>query len=88
MLQVVHADVAKVDRDDAFIAIVLHVRCKLLFLMFHLFFRRLLQVCLSRCCICFRTYIASFYLDVAYVCNCVFQVFSGVFANVSDASFK
>jgi hypothetical protein len=28
-----------------------------------------------------------FYLDVAYVCN-DFQMFSGVFASVSDACFK
>ena len=28
-----------------------------------------------------------FYLDVAYVCN-GFQVFSGVFASVSDSCFK
>jgi hypothetical protein len=33
-----HTDVAKVDRDVADAAMVVHVCCKLLFSMFHLFF--------------------------------------------------
>jgi hypothetical protein len=33
-----HTDVAKVDRDVAYVAMVVHERCKLLFSMFHLFF--------------------------------------------------
>jgi hypothetical protein len=53
MLQVFHTDVAKIDRDIAYVAIVVQVCCKPLFPMFHLLFRRMLQVCLSRCCICF-----------------------------------
>ena len=48
-----HADVTKVDRDVAYVAMVVHVCCKLLFPMFHLFFSGL-------CCKCV-------YLDVAYV---------------------
>ena len=52
-------DVAKVDRGVAYVAMVVHVCCKRLFLMFYLFFRRMLQVCL---------------FDVAYVsymyCKC------------------
>jgi hypothetical protein len=39
MLQVFHANVAKVDRDVAFIAMVVHVCCKLLFPMFYVFFQ-------------------------------------------------
>jgi hypothetical protein len=31
-------DAAKVDQDVAYVAMVVHVCCKLLFLMFHLFF--------------------------------------------------
>jgi hypothetical protein len=38
MFQVFHAEVAKVDRDVAYVAIVEHVCCKLLFPMFHLCF--------------------------------------------------
>ena len=43
-----------------------------------MFFGRILQVCLSRCCICFTHMLHVFYLDVAYDCN-DFQVFLGVF---------
>jgi hypothetical protein len=50
ILQVFHTDVIKVDRD---IAMVIHVCCKLLFSMFHLFFPN----------VCYK-YV---YLDVAYV---------------------
>jgi len=39
---------------------------------------RMLQVCLSGCCICFTHTLHVFYLDVAYGCN-GFQVFSCVF---------
>jgi hypothetical protein len=49
--------------------------------------RHMLQVCLSRCFIYFTHMLQVFYLDVAYVCN-DFQVFSGVFSNVSDACLK
>jgi hypothetical protein len=52
--------VTKVDRDVAYVAIVVHVCCKHLFPMFHLFFSDV-------CCKCV-------YLDVAYVshiyCKC------------------
>jgi hypothetical protein len=41
-------------------------------------FRRMSQVCLSGCCICFTHILQVFYLNVAYVCN-GFQTFSGVF---------
>jgi hypothetical protein len=50
-------------------------------------FIRMLQVCLPGCCICFYTYAASVYLDVAYVYN-GFKCFLGVFASVSYAWFK
>jgi hypothetical protein len=38
MLQVFHLDVVKVNRDVAYVAIAIHVCCKYLFQMFHLFF--------------------------------------------------
>jgi hypothetical protein len=71
MLQVFRMGVAKVDRD---VAMVVHVCCKCLFPIFHLFFRYMLQVCLFRYCICFTYTLQVFYLDVAYVCN-VFKCF-------------
>jgi hypothetical protein len=85
MFQVLHADVAKVDQDVAYVAMIAHVCCKCLFPMFHLFFfRRMLQMCLSGCCICFTYILQVFYLDVAYVCNCL----SCVFACVSGAYYE
>jgi hypothetical protein len=58
-----------------------------IFPMFHLFFRRMLQVCLCEYCICFTHMLQVFYLDVAYVYN-GFKMFSDVFASVSNACFK
>jgi hypothetical protein len=59
MLQVFYVDIVKVDRDIAYVAMVVHVCCKLLFPMFHLFS--------NVCCKCV-------YLDVVYVshtcCKC------------------
>jgi hypothetical protein len=37
MLQVFYIDIAKVDRDVAYVAMVVHVYCKGLLLVFHLF---------------------------------------------------
>jgi hypothetical protein len=44
-------------------------------------FRRMLQVCLSECCICFTYMLQVFYLDVVYVAM-VFKRFSGAFFQV------
>jgi hypothetical protein len=49
----VDRDVSKVDPDVAYVAMVVYICCKRMFPMFHLFFRYMLQVCLSRYCICF-----------------------------------
>ena len=70
-----YTDVAKVDRDIAYVAMVVHVCCKLLFPMFHLFFQSTLQVCLLVCCICFTHMLQVFYLDVAYVLQWFLSVF-------------
>jgi hypothetical protein len=48
-----HTDIAKVDQNVTHIAMVVDVCCKLLFLMFYLFFPNV-------CCKCI-------YLDIAYV---------------------
>jgi hypothetical protein len=49
---VFYMDVTKVDRNVAYVAIVVYLCCKLLFSMLYLFF---------------HMYVASVYLDVAYV---------------------
>jgi hypothetical protein len=58
MLQAFHIDVAKVDWDVAYVAMLVHVCCNVLFPMLHLFFRRMFQACLFGCSTCFHTYIA------------------------------
>jgi hypothetical protein len=91
MLQVFYVDVAKVDRDVAYVAMDVHVCCKLLFPMFHLFFfRRMLQVSfiwmlhmfhtyvasvLSGCCVCFTMFFRCF----CKCFKCMFQVFDLLF---------
>jgi hypothetical protein len=52
MLQVLYVDVAKLDRDVAYVAIAIHVCCKRLFQMFQLFETDVARI-LSGCCICF-----------------------------------
>ena len=64
MLQKFHMDVAKVDRDVAYVASVSEACCKSLFKMFHLFQTKRF---LSGCCICFTHMLQVFYLNVAYV---------------------
>ena len=54
MLQVFYMDVAKVDRDVAYVTIApIHAYFKHMFQMFQLFLKRMLQGFLSRCCISF-----------------------------------
>jgi hypothetical protein len=93
MLQVFHMDVAKVDRDVAYVAMVVDVCCKLLLLMFHLFSRHMLQMCLFGCCIYLTRMLQVFYLDVVYVLQWLFMcfwVFLHVFkthvSNISSSS--
>jgi hypothetical protein len=76
-----------VHMDVTYVAIVVQVCCKRLFPMFHLFFRRTLQIYLCACCIYFTHMLLVFYLDVAYGCN-GFQAFLGVFASISYACSK
>jgi hypothetical protein len=66
MLQLFDMDVAKIDRDVAYVAMAIHICCKRLFQMFYLFFRRTLQMCLFECCICFTHMLQVFYVGVAY----------------------
>jgi hypothetical protein len=66
----VHIDVAKINRDDSYVAMVVDVCCKLLFSMFHMFFSDVYCNCVYLD-ITYFSYIFCkvFYLDVAYVCN-------------------
>jgi hypothetical protein len=61
MLKLFHMNIAKVDRDVAYVTMVVHVYCKFLFSMFHLYFSHV-------CCKCV-------YLDVAYVSHIYYKCF-------------
>jgi hypothetical protein len=76
---VFHADIAKVDRDVVYVAMIVHVCCKLLFPMFHLFFPHV-------CCKCvyldvtYVSYILQVFLSRCYICfTIVFKCFSCIF---------
>ena len=64
-----HMDVAKVDWDVAYVAMLIHVCCKRLFPMFHLFVQTYVVRMFIWMVHMFHTYVAIFYLDVAYVYN-------------------
>jgi hypothetical protein len=78
----------KSSRDVAHVAIVVHICCKLLFSMFHLFFSDV-------CCKCvyldvayvFTHMMQVFYLDVAHVYN-GFKCFLVVFCNCFRRMFQ
>ena len=57
MLQVFYTDVAKVDRDVAYVKMVLHICCKLLFPMFHLFFQTCVAIVFIWVLHIFHTYV-------------------------------
>ena len=88
MFQLFHADVVKVDRDVAYVAMVVHVCCKRLFLMFHLFFQMYVGSVFIWMLHMFNSYVASIYLDVAYVLQWLLSVSCVCFLSVSDACFK
>jgi hypothetical protein len=64
----------KVDRDVAYVAMVIHVCCKGLLTMFHLCFGTYIASVFLCICFSFTHMIHVFYLDVVYVCK-GFQVF-------------
>jgi hypothetical protein len=66
-----HMDVAKIERDVEYVAMVVHVCCKRLFSMFHLF----LDVCCKNvylCCIYFTHMLQIFYLRMMVMVSSVF----------------
>jgi hypothetical protein len=85
---VFYMGVVIVDQDVAHVAIVVYICCKRLFQLFHMFFICMLQVCLFRCYICFTHMLQVFYLDVAYVLQWFFQVFSRIFCKYFRHMFQ
>jgi hypothetical protein len=91
MLQVFHADVAKVDRDVAYLVMTIHICCKRLFQMFYLFFQTYVANIFIWMLHIFQTYVANI---ISRYCICfamafqVFQVFLQVFQmHISSVSF-
>ena len=57
----------KVDRNVAYVVMVVHILQAFVSNVLSVFSRRTLQVCLFGCCICSTHMLQIFYLDVAYV---------------------
>jgi hypothetical protein len=85
---VFHANVTKVDRNVAYVAMYVHVFCKLLFSMFLLFFQTYVANVFIRMLHMFHTYVASVLFGCCVCLQWFLSVFSDVFASVSDACFK
>jgi len=81
-------DVEKVDRDVAYVAMAIHVCCKRLFQMFHLFFQMYVANVFIWLLHMFHTYVASVFSGCCVCFTLIFKRFSGVFASVSDVCFK
>jgi hypothetical protein len=82
---VFYMDVAKVDRDVAHVATVIHVCCKRLFQIFHLFFQTYVASVFIWMLYMFHTYLASVFFSMLHIfCNGFFKCFY----NVSYACFK
>jgi hypothetical protein len=79
---VFHANVAKVDQDIAYVAMVVRVCCKLLFLMFRPFFQTYVLSVFIRMLHMFHTYTASVLSRGCLYFTIVFKCFSYVFASV------
>jgi hypothetical protein len=60
--------------DVTYVAIVVHICCKFVSPMFHMFFQTYVASVFIWMLHMFHTYVACFYLDVVYVCN-DFQLF-------------
>jgi hypothetical protein len=84
---VVHMNVVKVDWDVAYVAMAIHVCCKRLFQMFHLFFQTYVTSVIWMLHM-FHTYVASVFIWILHMfCNALSSVFR-CFYNVSNACFN
>jgi hypothetical protein len=86
-LQMFHMDVAKLDRNVAYVVMVVHVCCKLLFPMFHLFFQTYVASVFIWMLHMFRAYVASV-LSKCCVCLQLFRVFFLCFCKYFGRMFQ
>ena len=82
-----YTDVVKLDRDVAYVAMVIHVYCKLLFSMFHLFVQTYFASVFIWMLHMFHTYVASILSGCCVYFAMISSVFSR-FSSVSNACFK
>jgi hypothetical protein len=88
MLHLFQMNVAKVYQNVAYVAMVARVCYKGLFQRFICVFERIVASVFIGMLHTFHSHMLQmFYLDIAYVCN-GFQLFSCVFASVSETCFK
>jgi hypothetical protein len=73
---------AKVDRDVVYVAMIIHVCCKRLFTMFHLFFQTYVASVFIWMLHMFYTYVVSVLSRLLRMCCNCFQVFFQVFLQV------
>jgi hypothetical protein len=91
MFQLFHTDVANMSHMSQWLYAYVASICPLCFIYF---FKHMLQVCLSRCCICFTHMLQVFYLDVMILncfCKCfrcMFQVFYLSFLYIVSVASK
>jgi hypothetical protein len=87
MLQVFHMYVVKVDRDIAYVTMVVHVCCKILFPVFHRFFSDVCCTCVYLnvayvshiCCKCFISTLYMFYNSFKCFFRCFYKCFRCMF---------
>jgi hypothetical protein len=82
-----YMNVAKIDQDVLYVAMVVHLCCKRLFQMFHQFFQTYVGSVFIRMLYMFHTYVASVFIWMLHMfCN-GFQVFLQLFqTHVSSIS--
>jgi hypothetical protein len=79
MLQEFCMDVAKIDRDVAYVAMVIHICCKHMFPMFHLLYCKCVYLDVAYV---LYIYCKRFIWMLRMCCNCFSSVFSCVFVSV------
>jgi hypothetical protein len=84
-----HVECCKSRSDVAYVGMVVHVGCKLLFSMFQLFFADIYCKCVYLNVACASHICCMYvYLDVAYILEWLFRALSGVSTSVSDVCCK
>jgi hypothetical protein len=81
-------NVAKLDWNVAYVATVVHLCCKHLSPLFHMFFQTYVASVFIWKLHMFHAYVANVFIWMLHMCCKVFQVFSCVFTSVSDTCFK